>query len=214
MLDYSKYTWLDSSARLDEAVKEKNQEAKRLLDTLDKKSFPTYKKDILAQYYFYQCQQNANDNKLDSFKLDSNVSRDIKSWTKEESFKEFYANVLQDVKGKYIMSGIVMIMTCTLLIYFLTAILTQNFVINFSIDAIVGAIAILFLFRNVKIKYKLLKKYTNARNYLYIDVASIVLCIALKVMMPAGYDFSLVILFLAYYFSKKQFDKALLALDI
>lgn len=214
MIDYSKYTWLDGQAVLPEIAQDNEQEVRRLLEFLDKKSFSACKKNIIARYYFYQCEQFAKENKLKQLKLDSNISRNLRIWEKEDSYKEFYKNVLEDAKGKYIMSGIVIIMTCTLLIFFLTAILTENFVINFSIDAIVGALAILFLVRNLKIKYKLLKKYTNPLNYLYFDVASIVLCIVLKIFMPASFDYSLVILFIAYYASKKKFDKALQELDI
>ena len=44
MIDYTKYKWLDVQASLPESAQIKEKEAKRLLDTLDKKDFTSAKK--------------------------------------------------------------------------------------------------------------------------------------------------------------------------
>lgn len=209
MIDYTKYKWLDAQASLPEEASEKEKEAKRLLDTLDKKDFLPGKKNILANYYFDQCAKFAQEGRLGQIKLDSNPNRDFRSWAKSQSFKKLAEQILQNEKGKFIMSGIVIVMTGTLVLFFLMAVLTENFLINIWVDAIVGALAIVFLYRNMKIKYRIIKKYTSPKDYMYLDVSSFVLCVLVKIMMPGFLDFSLVILFIAHFISKKKFEKML-----
>lgn len=209
MIDYSKYKWLDVKVTLPESAKDKEKDAKRLLDTLDKKDYPEGKKNLFALYYFDQCDKYAKEDRLNQLELDSNLSKTFRSWSKSQSLKKLYDQLIQNEKGKYVMSGIVIIMTCTLVLFFLRAILSEDFVVNFSVDAIVGAIALLFLYRNMRIKYRMLKKYTNIKDFMYLDVASIVLCVLLKIWLPATFDVSLVILMITYYISKKRFDKVL-----
>lgn len=209
MIDYTKYKWLDVQASLPESAQIKEKEAKRLLDTLDKKDFTPAKKDILARYYFDQCEKYAQEDRLDQIKLDSNLTRDFRSWPKSSSFKKMVEQVVQSDKGKFVMSGIVIVMTGTLLVFFLVAILTGKFLFNIWVDGIVGALSIVFLYRNMKIKYRLIKRYTASRDYLYLDIASFVLCFLLKIWLPVSFDFSLIILFIAHFVSKKKFDKML-----
>lgn len=183
MIDYTKYKWLDVQASLPESAQIKEKEAKRLLDTLDKKDFTSAKKDILARYYFDQCEKYAQEDRLDQIKLDSNLTRDFRSWPKSSSFKKMVEQGVQSDKGKFVMSGIVIVMTGTLLVFFLVAILTGKFLFNIWVDGIVGALSIVFLYRNMKIKYRLVKRYTASRDYLYLDIASFVLCFLLKIIL-------------------------------
>ena len=124
-------------------------------------------------------------------------------------FKKMVEQVVQSDKGKFVMSGIVIVMTGTLLVFFLVAILTGKFLFNIWVDGIVGALSIVFLYRNMKIKYRLVKRYTASRDYLYLDIASFVLCFLLKIWLPVSFDFSLIILFIAHFVSKKKFEKML-----
>lgn len=214
MIDYTKYSWLDVQATLPESASSKEKEAKRLLDTLDKKDFMSGKKNILASYYFDQCAKYAGEDRLSQFKLDSNLSKDFKSWSKSNSFKKLQEQILQNEKGKFIMSGIVIVMTCTLTLFFLIAMLTyittltDRFLVNKWIDTIVGAVAMVFLYRNMKIKYRTIKRYTDIKDFVLLDVASMVLCFLLKIWIPM-FDFSVLILFVAHYISKRKFDKVL-----
>ena len=207
MIDYTKYKWLDIQSSLPESASSKEKEAKRLLDTLDKKDYSPGKKNILANYYFDQCAKYAQEGRLDQIKLDSNLSRDFRSWSKSQSFKKLEQQILSNDKGKFVMSGIVIVMTGTLILFFLMAILTEKFLINIWVDGIVGALALVFFYRNMKIKYRVIKKYAPAKDYLYLDIASFVLCILLKIWLPVSFDFSLIILFITHYISKKKFDK-------
>lgn len=80
---------------------------------------------------------------------------------------------------------------------------------NFSVDAIVGAIALVFFYRNMKLKIQLIKIYTPVRDYLYMDIASFVMCILLKMWLPPAFDVSIIVLVIAYYVQRRKFENFL-----
>lgn len=209
MLDLSKYLWLDPSVIVDESLTSKNKELKRFLDQLDKKDYSFAKKNILASFCIKQMHEYASQGRLDDFVFDQSIGKMARSFSKKEAFKKYLQEMLQNDHTKFVMTGMMIVMTGTLLCVFLRAVLVQKFLINFSIDAIVGAIAILFLYRNMKSKYRMVKRYTTPKEYLMLDIASLVLCLMLKLMLPAWIDISLIILFVSYYIQKKKFDRLL-----
>lgn len=105
------------------------------------------------------------------------------------------------------MYGISIVISGTLFVYFLAAIFHRNFLINFSVDAIVGALALAILLNNGINKHKMLKSYTNKAYFKMMDILSLALSILLKLFWNIPFDFTLVILFLAYILSKKEFEK-------
>lgn len=215
MIDYAKYKWLDVTVELSPEALAKEKEVQHLLDTLDKKDYLAGKKNILASYYIDQCNKYASEDRLDQIKLDSSLTKSFRTWPKSQSFKKLSDQIIQNEKGKFIMSGIVIVMTGTLILFFLMAVLTEKFLFKtIWIDGIVGALAIVFFYRNMKIKYKTIKRYTDSKDFLYLDIASIVLSILLKMWLPVSFDFSLIILFIAHYVSKKKFDKILDGFEI
>lgn len=77
--------------------------------------------------------------------------------------------------------------------------------VNFSVDAIIGCAAFVFAFMNVRTKYRTLKRYDLVRDFIYLDVLSLILCMLFKISFPVQVDFSLVILIVDYYLCKKRF---------
>lgn len=117
----------------------------------------------------------------------------------------------QDDLTKFVISGLVIIMTATLLIYFIWALLAKNFMVSFHVDAIVGVVSLIVLIRMLMSKYKIIKEYTSIKDYFILDFLSLVLCILIKVAIKIPFDFSLVILTITYFISKKRFEKLLSA---
>ena len=70
---------------------------------------------------------------------------------------------MSEDKAKISLTGLTIIMMGTLFIYFLWAVINSKFLVNFSIDALVGVIALVILIRNLKIKYRKIKKYTSEK---------------------------------------------------
>lgn len=109
--------------------------------------------------------------------------------------------------SKYIMSGISVIISGTLFVYFIYAVVYSRYLIHFSIDAIVGVVALVFLVRNLQAKNNLVLSYKKDNSFLIIDLVSLGLCVLLKLFLKIPFDFSLFILFGTYLLNKWRFEK-------
>ena len=110
-------------------------------------------------------------------------------------------------KAKVSLTGLTIIMMGTLFIYFLWAVINSKFLVNFSIDALVGVVAFVILVRNLKLKYDVIKKYTSEKQFMILDFVAFVLCFLIKVVVQIPFDFSLIILLLSHYATKQIYNK-------
>ena len=202
MIDYSKYKWIDNQVKSYTVSQENEDKVQKFLDILDGKDYLPGKKNILAFYFIDQLSKGN--------KEDKNVSKltekDFKAWYKSASFKKLSEKMISDFRDKFTLSAIVSMMMMTLVIYFIVAILMQNFVISFSIDAIVGCIAMILLVRNLMIRYRMVKSCTKSKDIFILDGAALILCLLLKVIVPV-FDFTLVVLVIDHYVTKKKYEK-------
>ena len=209
MIDLSKYSWLTPRYPLPETEDEK-REFQQLLKAIEKKESQPAMRNLYANYYLDQMQKGKEEGK--PWKPDANLGKELRSWGKSQSFKKAKETFLNEDKAKFQLTGIVIIISGTLVLYFLRAVLAQEFVINFSVDAIVGALALVFIYRGMRNKIRLLKSYDSVKDYVYLDVASFVLCVLLKMWIPPMFDVSLVVLFISYFIQSRRFQKYLKAL--
>ena len=110
-------------------------------------------------------------------------------------------------KSKISLTGLTIIMMGTLFIYFLWAVINSKFLVNLSIDALVGVVAIVILIRNLKVKYSIIKKYTSEKQFMILDLVAFTLCFLIKVVVKIPFDFSLIILLISHYATKQIFNK-------
>ncbi|MFP5453388.1 hypothetical protein [Parvimonas sp. G1604] len=110
-------------------------------------------------------------------------------------------------KAKVSLTGLTIIMMGTLFIYFLWAVINSKFLVNFSVDSLVGVVAFVILVRNLKLKYVIIKKYTSEKQFMILDFVAFVLCFLIKVVVQIPFDFSLIILLLSHYATKQIFNK-------
>lgn len=114
---------------------------------------------------------------------------------------------MSEDKSKISLTGLTIIMMGTLFIYFLWAVINSKFLVNFSIDALVGVVALVILIRNLKVKYSVIKKYTSEKQFMILDLVAFVLCFLIKVVVKIPFDFSLIILLISHYVTKQIFNK-------
>lgn len=114
---------------------------------------------------------------------------------------------MSEDKSKISLTGLTIIMMGTLFIYFLWAVINSKFLVNFSIDSLVGVVAFVILVRNLKLKYDVIKKYTSEKQFMILDFVAFVLCFLIKVVVQIPFDFSLIILLLSHYATKQIFNK-------
>ena len=114
---------------------------------------------------------------------------------------------MSEDKSKISLTGLTIIMMGTLFIYFLWAVINSKFLVYFSIDALVGVVALVILIRNLKVKYSVIKKYTSEKQFMILDLVAFVLCFLIKVVVKIPFDFSLIILLISHYATKQIFNK-------
>ena len=114
---------------------------------------------------------------------------------------------MSEDKAKISLTGLTIIMMGTLFIYFLWAVINSKFLVNFSIDALGGVVALVILIRNLKVKYSVIKKYTSEKQFMILDLVAFVLCFLIKVVVKIPFDFSLIILLISHYATKQIFNK-------
>lgn len=205
MFDPSKYNWLDQGIAIPEGANEKEVES--LFKLIDKKDWTKAKKNLVGRYYIEQLNSNG------SFRLSNDLNKEVRSWQKTNAFKKVKEMTIKQDHNKFLISGMMTVMTGTILLFFVTAIITQKFVLMFSIDAIVASVAFVLLVRNLILKYKMIDRYVKKNIYVQTDVVSLVLCICLKLLLPGYIDLSLIVLFAVHFLQKKRFEKALNSID-
>ena len=135
-----------------------------------------------------------NSKKEDNF--DKKVDRLYRQFSKSSTFKKHAEIMVLRDDEKLKICNMMLVMSVTLTLFFLKAVLFSSYVVNFSVDAIVGCAALVFSLINVRTKYRTLRRYDLVRDFVYLDVLSLILCILFKMFFPVQVDFSLIILFI------------------
>lgn len=184
LMNKSKYAWLDPRPF------EINKEMDACLRSIDRKEWNAYKKNMMAQYL------------IEKEEFDGNLRKIEKS----NEFKKIKEEKKANIKTQYVLCSLMIMMTGTMLIYFLNAIFRESYVINFSIDAIVGSVALVLFIRNEWLKYRITKACFNKKDYMLYDLLTFVFCILLKFFIY-HFDVSLIIFIASYYFSKRRWTQ-------
>ena len=109
-----------------------------------------------------------NSKKEDDF--DKKVDRLYRQFSKSSTFKKHAEKMVVRDDEKLKICNMMLVMSVTLTLFFLKAVLFSSFVVNFSVDAIVGCAALVFSLINVRTKYRTLQRYDLVRDFVYLDV--------------------------------------------
>ncbi len=185
-MNKSKYEWLQPRPL------EITKEMDACFHSIDRKEWNAYKKNMMAQYLIKKQSYDINLRKIE----------------KSNEFKKEKEENKASLQTQYILSSLMIMMTGTMLIYFVNAILRSTYVINFSIDAIVGSVALVLFVRNEWLKYRISKACLNKKDYIIYDLLTLVFCILLKFFIY-HFDISLIIFIASYYFTKRRWTQDL-----
>ena len=174
----------------------------KVLKGIDNKKWLSWKKDLYATYYLKQLEVFMNNHQMSKFHL---TLANISTWNKDDQFVQFEKETVNNVKGKFQASGVIITMMATLVTFFMYEVFANKYLFNFSIDAIVAVIAGVILFVNVKNKYKMIGKWTASRDFIWMDALSVIMVILLRTVLPK-LDFSLIVFVISYFVQKKKFD--------
>lgn len=191
------YPWLNPGAG-DES------EAADILPVIDRKEWSAGKKNLYAVYYMDQKVRCDEDGKV--CKLDAG---NMRSWRRQSAFKKTMERIIEQEMEKFRIAGMLATVCETLVLFFAKAVWDGEYLINFSVDALVGVAALVITLSQLKVKYRQIKMYTKPRDYYLMDGLSLLVCILCKIAFPPKFDLSLFVLLMNYFLQRKRFYEAL-----
>lgn len=136
-------------------------------------------------------------------------SKKLSLWPKTSVFKEAVPLFIKNLEGQFQMAGLMAVMSAFLSFLFVWAVIEDRYLINFSVDAIVGIAALFFLIHNLRMQLRLIRSVDQPGRYLLLDVSALALSFLFRMWLPAGFDVSLAIFIICFFIEKKWFSEAL-----
>lgn len=131
--------------------------------------------------------------------------RKLAAWRHSKEFDAFARQWIQEYMEKFRMAGMVCVMSMTLVFYFAWAVFRSRYIVSFSIDALVAAVALAFGLVNGKNMLDTVHVFGSRKEFYVTDLLACILCLLLKMFVPAQFDASLPVLVLAYFLEKRRF---------
>ena len=205
MSDSKKITsWLPVEIKNQWMQAQEDSDLCKMVEVIDKKDWLGIKKAMYARFYVMQMEKAEKEKKPMTYTFDN-----LRSWRRSSAFKQIEKTIRKEYEEKFTMTGLMIVMSGTMVLFFLRALLAGIYLINFSVDGIVGVIGLVILVTNLQVKYRMIHSCTKSRDFLYMDVSSFLLSFLLKLMLPPNLDFTLVVLLVAYFVEKNKFSKIL-----
>lgn len=130
----------------------------------------------------------------------------IASWKHSGRFQTYVENEMAEASGKFRIAGMMSMMAATLVVYFCRAVIRGRYVLSFSADALIAAAAFAFLIVNLRSMLRAVRSCTSAGPYILMDLCAVALSVLIDLMLPAGFDASLLVFFIVYYVEKRRFQ--------
>lgn len=150
-------------------------------------------------------------------KADTVVGKNFKDYIKKIEktidFKEEMKVYRQRDYEKYTFSGIWLTICAYLVLLFVKEIVSDHYLINFSIDLIVAAVALYLAASNLFQFSKIIKRLALDKRPLVIEYAGLVCGLVLAIVTAQSpFDVTFLILVAAYWFSKRDVKKQIEAM--
>lgn len=137
---------------------------------------------------------------------DKRVPDKLLSRKKSVSFLDSVRETTAADMSSFRISGMIMMITGALVCMFIKAWMTENYLVNFSIDALIGVVAGVIFVLVIGNQMRTIGYYGKTRDFWLMDGSIFVLWFLLMMMVQA-FDFSLILFLIVYFLQKKRFEK-------
>lgn len=137
---------------------------------------------------------------------DKRVPDKLLSRKKSVSFLDSVRETTAADMSSFRISGMIMMITGALVCMFIKAWMTENYLVNFSIDALIGVAAGVIFVLVIGNQMRTIGLYGKTRDFWLMDGSIFVLWFLLMMMVQA-FDFSLILFLIVYFLQKKRFEK-------
>ena len=128
---------------------------------------------------------------------------------KEKTSKKRLKEIKKEVLEKYIIAGLWQTMCGYIVLLFIKELLTDNYLVSFSVDVLIAIIAFYVTLHNLVNQYKLIKE--NRLKPFSFQIFGIIVGLFIVILtLKSPFDISFAILVIAFLTSKKMFEKELM----
>ena len=128
---------------------------------------------------------------------------------KEKTSKKRLKEIKKEVLEKYIIAGLWQTMCGYIL--FIKELLTDNYLVSFSVDVLIAIIAFYVTLHNLVNQYKLIKENRLSLKPFSFQIFGIIVGLFIVILtLKSPFDISFAILVIAFLTSKKMFEKELM----
>lgn len=135
----------------------------------------------------------------------------LSQWPKSRDFKEEAAQFEKDIKEQFQVAGLLSCMSAVLVFLFIWAVILDRYLVNFSVDALVGVAAFFFMVHNLIMQFRLIRLAESPNRYILLDGLAFVVAFLARLWLPTGFDVSVVLFVITFFIEKKWFDQAVSA---
>lgn len=130
---------------------------------------------------------------------------------KEKTSKKRLKEIKKEVLEKYIIAGLWQTMCGYIVLLFIKELLTDNYLVSFSVDVLIAIIAFYVTLHNLVNQYKLIKENRLSLKPLSFQIFGIIVGLFIVILtLKSPFDISFAILVIAFLTSKKMFEKELM----
>lgn len=169
------------------------------------------KANVLLSYVIDQMLEHQMNNGDVNKLIDKGMKEYIHKIDKSIAYKEEVPKMKKFDFEKYTISGLWLTMCGYLVLLFVKEFLTDRYLIGFSIDLIVAAVAMVVTFIGLKNHWNLIGRYQLTRKPFVLEIAGLVIGLFVTIMtLKSPFDVSFLILVIAHLFSKKIFKNEIM----
>lgn len=125
--------------------------------------------------------------------------------------KQQLLEIKKESLEKYVISGLWQTMCGYIVLLFIKELLTNNYLVSFSIDVLVAIIAFYIALHNLISQYRLIKQHQLSIRSFTFQIFGIIVGLFIIIMtLKSPFDISFAILVISFLTSKKMFEKELM----
>lgn len=129
---------------------------------------------------------------------------------KHKPAKKELVKLKEEMLEKYLIAGLWQTMCGYIVLLFVKELLTDNYLISFSVDVLVAIIAFYITLHNLVNQYKLIKENSISMKPFSFQIFGFIVGLFIVIMtLKSPFDISFAILVVAFITSKKMFEKEL-----
>ena len=178
-------------------------------EVLVKEAMDEEKINVIANLAIEQLQEGMAKKKKPSLIInkEKHYQTYIAKMSRGAMFQQMKEKLKQQDYEKLTISGIWLVFSVCLLLLFFKNLITETYLINFSIDLIAAAVAAVLAVRNYQVRWHIIKQSEKKSFYLGMDIITLALCVVVKVFAQGNFDVSYLLLVISYFVSKQRYRK-------